>query len=110
MKALLGFTAGTLVALIAATYLAPQQTIIHTDTIVEERIIVEQVMTTLDLDQIRDTNAIDPDLELELLAECAYAIQRQTNEPLQGIIHYLERHWQADSCAAYEHLARHGWY
>jgi hypothetical protein len=74
-----------------------------------ERTVVEQVMTTIDLDRIRDTSAAT-DHEPQLLAECAYAIQRHTDEPLAGIIHYAERYWQADTCAAYEHLMVHGWY
>jgi hypothetical protein len=112
MKTLYGFTTGVLLTLIASTYLAPKQTLIEHEIQVTnaDRIHIEQIITTLDLNDIRDTSAIDPNLELQLLAECAYAIQAQTDEPLAGIIFYVDRYWTGDTCAAYEHLVRHGWY
>ena len=110
MKTLFAFTAGILVALITATHLTPVQTVRETDVVVRDRIVIPEVMTTLDLDRIRDTLHIDTDLDKQLLAECAYAIQRHTDEPLQGIILYVERYWSGDTCAAHEHQALHGWY
>jgi hypothetical protein len=108
MRTLIGFTFGVLAALLGLSTLAPGQT--HIEVVHTDRVIIEQVMTTLDLDQLRDTDQIDPDLNEALAAECAYAIQQQTDEPLMGIVMQVERWWQGDSCAAYEHLARHGWY
>jgi len=110
MRSVITFTAGVIAALIGATYLAPGQTHYETVTVHQDKIVVEQVMTTIDLDRIRDTGAIDPDLDEQLLYECAMAIQRQTTEPLAGIVLYTERWWHGDACAAYEHQVRHGWY
>jgi len=110
MKVLIGFTAGVLAGLVALTYLAPGQTQYETLTVYKDRVIVEQVMTTIDLDRIRDTQAIHPDLDEQLLYECAMALQRQTSEPLAGIVLYIQRYWQGDSCAAFDHQVRHGWY
>ena len=70
---------------------------------------VEQVMTTIDLDRLRDVPAQSP-IDEQLNYECTYAIQRLTDEPLMGITLYVERHWNGDACAAYEHQVLHGWY
>jgi hypothetical protein len=111
MSRFLAFTFGAVLALLGASYLIPGQT--HTvdyQIITRDRIIIEEVMTTLDLEHIRDTTAVDPDLEEQLLAECVYAIARTAVEPMQGIIYYIEKYWSGDACAAYEHLQTHGWY
>jgi len=111
MRHLFGFTMGILFALIAATYLTPQQThTIETVTVVQDRIIIEEIMTTIDLDRIRDTNYIDRDLEEQLLMECVYALHGATGDNLAGAILYIEKHWQGDACAALEHYHIHGWY
>jgi hypothetical protein len=52
----------------------------------------------------------DPDQDDETNAECAYALQRITDEPLQGIINYVERRYQGDTCAAYQHQVTYGYY
>ena len=70
---------------------------------------VEQVIETIDLDRLRQVPA-KSHVDDELNAECTYAIQRLTDEPLMGITLYLERYWNRDACAAYEHQVLHGWY
>jgi hypothetical protein len=111
MRHLFAFTMGTLVTLIAATYLAPQPThTTETITEVRDRIIIEEVMTTIDLDRIRNTSRIDPELEEQLLMECVYAIHEATGDNLAGAILYIERYWQGDACAALEHYHTHAWY
>jgi hypothetical protein len=110
MRTLVGFTFGVVATLLGVSTLAPGQTEIQVVHQVDDTVHINQVITTLDLEQLRDIDQIDPDLNEALAAECAYAIQRQTDEPLKGIVIQVERWWQGDSCAAYEHLVRHGWY
>ena len=57
-----------------------------------------------------DTTAADPDLDDQLNAECAWALQRHTDDPMQGLLIHIERRWAGDSCAALEHYHQHGWY
>jgi hypothetical protein len=108
MRSLIAAAIGSTVTAAIMLTLTPEPQVRH-HTEVRDRIVVDQVITTIDLDRIRDTSAAT-DLEPQLLAECAYAIQRHTEEPLAGIIYYADRYWQADTCAAYEHLMVHGWY
>ena len=98
--------AGSAVTLLITT---PWQT--NTDYVTETftETIVEQVMTTVDLDQLRDVPDQSP-VDDELNYECTIALQRLTDEPLMGIILYLQEHWHGDACAAYEHQVLHGWY
>jgi len=70
---------------------------------------VQEVPAIIDLDKYRDVPPTSPHDD-ELMAECAWALQRLTGEPLMGIILYLEDHWNGDACAAYEHQVLHGWY
>lgn len=77
------------------------ETVVHTQ--------IEEVMTTIDLDRLRQVPA-KSHVDEQLNAECTYAIQRITEEPLMGISLYLERHWNGDACQAYEHQVKHGWY
>jgi len=93
-------------AFIIATTATPE---VITEIQYRERLIVEQVATTIDIDRIRDVPAKSP-IDDDLDRECAYAIQRQTDEPLMGIILYVDRYWHGDACAAYDHLVEHGWY
>ena len=98
--------AGSAVTLLITT---PWQTDTEYVTETFTETIVEQVMTTVDLDRLRDVPAqssVDDDLNYE----CTIALQRLTDEPLMGIILYLEEHWHGDACAAYEHQVLYGWY
>jgi hypothetical protein len=109
MRTIYGFAYGVILTLLAITYIVkpePVEPEIH----LVDRTVVEQVMTTIDLDRIRDTTGIDPDLDVQLAAECVHLIARETGEPIGGITHYIARYWQNDACAAAEHLLIHGWY
>ena len=110
MRTLFAFTFGVIATLLGVTHILPSQTNVNVTEAVTETVYINQVVTTLDLEQLRDTTTADPNLNDQLNHECAYAIQRQTDEPLHGIIHYNERWWSGDSCAAYEHLQTHAWY
>jgi hypothetical protein len=110
MRTVYGFAYGVISTLLAVSYLIPAQTIVVQETVIEETIIIEEIMTTLDLDQMRDTLDIDPTLEDELLAQCAYILIEETDEPMAGVIYYLEQYWQGDACAALDHYWAHGWY
>jgi hypothetical protein len=87
-----------------------EPTVVVQETVIHETIIIEEIITTLDLDQMRDTLQIDPTLEDELLAQCTYILLEETSDPMAGVIHYLERYWQGDACAALDHYWAHGWY
>ena len=80
-----------------------------TETQVEYRTIVRELATTLDLDEMRDVSAVS-EHDDELNYECTAAIQRLTDDPWMGIVLYIERYWQGDACAAYEHQVTHGWH
>jgi hypothetical protein len=110
MKHLLTFTAGAITALLIASHLTPGQTHTNLTMTVDDTVHINQTITTLDLEQLRDTLNIDPNLDAALAAECAYAIQRNTGEPLKGIVYHVERWWHGDACAAYDHLTAHDWY
>jgi len=98
--------AGSAVTLLITT---PWQTDTEYVTETFTETIVEQVMTTVDLDRLRDVPA-KTNVDEQLDYECTIALQRLTDEPLMGIILYLEEHWHGDACAAYEHQVLHGWY
>ena len=70
---------------------------------------LEPAVYTVDLDAHRDVSQVS-EHDDAIMAECAYAIQRRTDEPLAGIILYIERYYQGDACAAFDHLVEHGWY
>jgi hypothetical protein len=77
--------------------------------------VVERTITEeLDYDRIRtlliDPSNINPQLEDNLAAECAWSIAQNTGEPYMGIALHVQRHWQGDSCAALENLLTHGTY
>jgi hypothetical protein len=110
LRQFITFTTGALIALLIGSHFAPGQTTTKVISTVDDTVHVNQVITTIDLEHLRDTLTINPDLDASLAAECAYAIQRQTDELLKGIVIHVERWWQGDSCAAYDHLVRHGWY
>jgi hypothetical protein len=108
MRTVISFAAGFTIALLLAASAAENATVQH-DVQLIERTIIDQVITTIDLDRIRDTSAAS-DVDDMLNSECAHAIQRLTDEPLAGIVIYVERYWHGDSCAAYDHHVKHGWY
>jgi hypothetical protein len=110
MNTILAYTFGVITTLIGVTYLVPTQTNVTMTPAITETVYINDIVTTIDLEQLRNTTDLDPNLDAALAAECTYAIQRQTDEPLQGIVIHVERWWQGDACAAYAHQAEHGWY
>ena len=101
IAAVAGFIIGTL-AYTTETSTATERQVVY-------RTIVEEVATTLDLEQMRDVSAIS-EHDDELNYECTAAIQRLTDDPWMGIVLYIERYWEGDACAAYEHQVTHGWH
>jgi hypothetical protein len=103
----------TLIVGIIVGYLLQPEPHTETVTVIETETIVEQVpakaIDVRDLLMRLDIKP-DPDQDDEANSQCAYALQRMTDEPLQGIINYVERQYQGDSCAAYQHQAIHGYY
>lgn len=99
------FTFGVIVALLAISYAAPQQTVYETQVVTRTVTEYEQ----LDIAKYRDVSKVS-EHDDDILAECAYAIARQTDEPIAGIVIYVDRYWEGDTCAAYLHLVDHGWY
>jgi len=71
--------------------------------------IVEQVRDSVDLEQLRDVPA-KANVDEQLDYECTIALQRLTDEPLMGIMLYVDQYWNGDACQAYEHQVLHGWY
>ena len=98
--------AGSAVTLLITT---PWQTDTEYVTETFTETIVEQVRDSVDLEQLRDVPA-KANVDEQLDYECTIALQRLTDEPLMGILLYLEEHWHGDACAAYEHQMLHGWY
>jgi len=105
MRTILTFTLGIIVTLLAVSYAVPAQK--QYETQVVTRTVTEY--EPLDISAHRDIREVS-EHDDAINMECAYAIQRQTDEPLMGIVLYIERHWQGDACAAYLHWSQHGWY
>jgi hypothetical protein len=110
MNTILSFTFGVIATLLTATWLMPAQTTIQVQTTVDDTVHITEIITVLELDHIRDISEANAGLDQQLSAECAYALQRLTDEPLAGLVHYLERYWAGDACAAYQHQVTHGWH
>jgi hypothetical protein len=104
MKTILAFTFGTIVALIGATYLAPQQTIYETEVVT--RTVIQEKVTTIDIDQLQ---AEYRELAEQLRVECLLVIERHTGDPLEGIRHHVDRHYNGDACAAADEAIHGGW-
>lgn len=98
--------AGSAVTLLITT---PWQTDTEYVTETFTETIVEQVITTVNLDRLRDVPA-KTNVDEQLDYECTVALQRLTDEPLMGIMLYVDRYWNGDACQAYEHQVLHGWY
>ena len=80
------------------------------NTIVEHevQVITETKTETVhtDLDDLRQAFA---ETAQQLRTECLYIIERQTGDPMPGIIHHVDRHYQGDACAAADEALRGGW-
>jgi len=105
MKSILTFTLGVIATLIVVSYAVPAQNNYETQVIT--RTVTEY--EPLDISAHRDISQVS-EHDDAINMECAYAIQRQTDEPLMGIVLYVEKHWSGDACAAYLHKVQHGWY
>ena len=101
-----GIAVATTAAIMLMLQPQPDPQIVHRVQTINR---VQEVPAIIDLDKYRDVPPTSPHDD-ELMAECAWALQRLTGEPLMGIILYLEDHWNGDACAAYEHQVLHGWY
>jgi hypothetical protein len=106
MRVIAGFTFGIILTLVTITQLIPQADTQHHVQVIT-RTVTEYEQ--LDLNAHRDVSAVSQHDD-DILAECAYAIARQTDEPIAGIVIYVDRYWEGDTCAAYLHLVDHGWY
>jgi len=107
MRTIIGFALGFITALYIASHMPV--TIVETVHQLPDTVIVDQVTTTIDLDRLRDTSNVS-DHDERLNAECTYGIHHKADEPLAGIIIYIDRYWEGDACAALEHLLFHDWY
>ena len=110
MRLAFGFIAGIVATLIAATHLTPGQTVYETRIVKDTITITETIDPEQTLERLRDVTQASDNLEDQLLAECIYVIVERTDEPMAGIVYYIERYWQGDSCAALDHLLTHDWY
>jgi hypothetical protein len=110
MKLAFGFVTGTILTLIAATYLTPNQTVYETRIVKDTITITEPTNLEDTLQNLRDVTQATQHTDEQLLAECLYTIVDRTEEPMAGIVYYIERYWKGDSCAALDHLLTHDWY
>jgi hypothetical protein len=92
-------------AIIIAIYetRTPDTTVQHDVQVITE-IKTETVYT--DLDDLREAFARTAE---ELRSECLYIIQRTTGDPMPGIIHHVDRHYQGDACRAADEAINGGW-
>ena len=104
MRLIIGFTFGTISTLLAVTYLMPGQT--HTQTIVETRTVTNEIITTLDLEQLKEQ--VDG-ITQELHDECIRVLERTSDLPTPMIEQYIDRHYQGDACTAADEVWSRGW-
>ena len=97
MRTLIGFTLGTITGLIILSLFAPKQTVVEYQTEVFTRTVIDEQITSIDLEELR--TRID-DLDEQLYTECVEAIHRKTGDPKQGIINLVERHYEGNACRA----------
>ena len=76
------------------------------DTITEYQVEVHQQTVYTDLDDLREAFAETAE---QLRQECLYIIERQTGDPMAGIIHHIDRHYQGDACRAADEVLRGEW-
>ena len=76
------------------------------DTVTEYQVEVIERTVYTDLDDLREAFAQTAE---ELRQECLYIIERQTGDPMAGIIHHVDRHHQGDACAAADEALNGGW-
>ena len=96
---------GAIAALIVVTIIKPQPTVIY-QTEVRERLITQDVLTTLELEDLKEQMA---ELDEQLYIECVEVIIRHTGDPRAGVIRHIERHYQGDACRAADEALRGEW-
>ncbi|HEY7821749.1 MAG TPA: hypothetical protein VIG24_02890 [Acidimicrobiia bacterium] len=79
---------------------------IQYETEVIERTVVDEKLTTIDLEQLR--HQVD-DLNEQLDDECVLMIARRTGDPEAGIRHHVDRHYDGDACKAAEEAMSGDW-
>jgi hypothetical protein len=105
MRLVTAAAAGAIAALIVVTIVKPEPTVIY-QTEVRERLITQDVITTLDLEDLKDQIA---ELDEQLYLECVEVIIRHTGDPRAGVIRHIERHYQGDACRAADEALSGGW-
>ena len=107
MKHFVTFAIAVAVTMIACSLMPASTTHVHPVQVIERTVHTSSNYTVT---TNPDTTAADPNLDDQLNAECAWALQRLTDDPMQGLLIHVERRWAGDSCAALEHHHQHGWY
>jgi hypothetical protein len=97
--------AGALITLAIVAITRPEPTVVY-QTEVHERIIIEEVLTTIDLEELKAQIA---DLDERLYTECLEIVIRHTGDPRAGVIRHIERHYQGDACRAADEALRGEW-
>ena len=105
MRLVTAAAAGAISALIVVTIVKPEPTVIY-QTEVRERLITQDVITTLDLEDLKEQMA---ELDEQLYLECVEVIIRHTGDPRAGVIRHIERHYQGDACRAADEALSGGW-
>jgi hypothetical protein len=75
-------------------------------TEVRERLITQDVITTLDIEQLKDQIN---ELDQAMYDECVAIIVHRTGDPQAGVIHRIERHYNGDACQAADEALRGEW-
>ena len=78
------------------------------NTVIEYHVeVIERTETVYtDLDDLREAFAETAE---QLRQECLYIIERQTGDPMAGIINLIDRHYQGDACRAADEVLRGEW-
>ncbi len=105
MKIATAAAAGALITLAIVGLTRPEPTVIY-QTEVRERLITQDVITTLDLEDLKKQMA---DLDEQLYLECVEVIVRHTGDPRAGVIRHIERHYQGEACRAADEALSGGW-
>jgi hypothetical protein len=105
MKIATAAAAGALAALIILTIIKPEPTIVY-QTEVHERLITQDVLTTLDIEDLKDQIE---ELDQALYDECVAIIVHRTGDPEAGVIRHIERHYDGDACQAADEALRGDW-
>ena len=107
MRFIAGLTIGIIAGLYIASHVIEQQLPArNTDDAVIVETYIEEVIVHTDLDDLRQAFAETAE---QLRQECLYIIERQTGDPMAGIIRHVDRHYQGDACKAADEALAGGW-